>query len=124
MDGNCKLFAMKSKSGHPRSRPQLDQFVRAAAVEERPVEVGAMGDGVGIAEALRETLVERDIDDFLAAHAVHHEKALDEHRLFLHQLAYAEGVDRMPGIGRELDAGADLAELARLLEDHDAEFLA
>jgi hypothetical protein len=30
----------------------------------------------------------------------------------------------MPGIGRELDAGADLAELARLLEDDDAEVLA
>ena len=55
--------------------------------------------------------------------AVHHQQALDEHRLLLHQLADAERVERVPGVGRELDAGADLAELARLLEHEHAEAL-
>jgi hypothetical protein len=35
-----------------------------------------------------------------------------------------ERVERVPGVGRELDAGADLAELRRLLEHHRAEALA
>jgi hypothetical protein len=49
---------------------------------------------------------------------------LDEDRLSLHQVADAERVDGVPGVGRELDAGADLAELARLLEDQAAKAFA
>src|SRR5688500_4114905 len=79
---------------------------------------------VGIAEAPGEALVERDVDDLLAAHAVEHEQMLDEHRFLLHQRTHAEGVERMPGVRRDLDAGADFAELRRLLEHHRAEALA
>src|SRR5688572_31148752 len=49
---------------------------------------------------------------------------LDEHRLLLHQRSNPERIERVPGVGRDLDAGADLAELRRLLEDHRAEALA
>src|SRR5688500_6589892 len=79
---------------------------------------------VGIAEAPREALVERDVDDLLAAHAVEHEEMLDEHRFLFNQRTHAEGVERVPGVRRDLDAGADLAELRRLLEHHRAEPLA
>ena len=116
----------------PASKPddlavgaQLDQLRQGlAAVEQRAVDVGAVGHRVGVAEALGEAPVERDVDHLLAAHAVEHQHALDEHRLLLHQGADAEGVERVPGVGRDLDAGADLAELLRLLEHHRAEALA
>ncbi len=79
---------------------------------------------VGIAKAPGKALVQRNVDDLLAAHPVHHEHAFYENRLLLHQLADAQGIDGMPGVGRELDAGADLAELMRLLQDQYAEILA
>ena len=88
------------------------------------MDVGAMRDGVRIAEALREARVERDVDHLLAGHAVHHQQALDEHRFLLHELADAERIERVPGVGGDLDAGADLAELRRLLEHHALESLA
>src|SRR5690242_21128399 len=113
------------ESGDAGIRTKLDQLrQRLAAVEERAVDVGAVRDRVRIGEALREALVERDVDHRLAAHAVHHEQALDEHRFLLHQGADPERVERVPGIGRDLDAGADLAELRRLLEHDRAEALA
>ena len=88
------------------------------------MDVSAVRHGVGVAEAGGEALVERDIDHPLGAHAVHHEQPLDENGLLLHQAADAEGVERMPGVGSELDAGADLAELRRLLEHHRTEAFA
>ena len=88
------------------------------------MDVRPMRHGIGIAEAPGEALVERDVDHRFAGHAVHHEDVLYEHGFLLDELAYAKRVDRVPGIGRELDAGADLAELARLLEHEHAEVLA
>src|SRR5437667_272643 len=57
----------------------------------------------------------------VAAGPVHHQQVLDEHGLPLHSLADAERIDGVPGVRRELDAGADLAELGGLLEHDDPE---
>ena len=123
VDDHLALVGMKA--GHPRIRAQLDQVaLRLAAIEQRAVDVGAVRHRVGIAEALGEARIERDVDHLLAGHAVHHQQALDEHRFLLHELADAERIERVPGVGRELDAGADLAELGRLLEDDGFEALA
>ena len=43
---------------------------------------------------------------------------------FFTRRADAERVERVPGVRRDLDAGADLAELRRLLQHHRAETLA
>src|SRR5205814_10277115 len=83
--------AIEVEAGDARARPQLDQLARLAAVEQRTVDVRAVRHRVGIAEALGEAFVERDLDHRLAAHAVHHQQALDEDRLLLDQLADAEG---------------------------------
>jgi len=116
---DLNLPSLDVEAGDPRAGAQLDQLRQLlAAVEQGAMDVGAVRDRVRVAEAPGEALVERDVDHLLAAHAVEHEQVLDEHRLLLHQLADAEGVERMPGVGRDLDAGADLAELRRLLE-HD-----
>jgi hypothetical protein len=115
--------AVHLKAGDPGARSQLDAG-GLAAVEQRAVDVGAVGDGVGIAEALGEALVERNVDHRLAGPAVHHQQPLDEHRFLLDQLTHPERVDGMPGIGRELDAGADLGELRRLLQHQHLEIAA
>ena len=49
------------------------------------------------------------------------QQVLDEDGLLLHSLADAERIDGVPGVRRELDAGANLAELGRLLEHDDPE---
>ena len=104
---------------HSGAGAQVDQCgERLATAEERPMDVGAVGDRIGVAEALGEALIERDVDHSFAAHAVEHQQALDEHRLLLHQLPDAERIERVPRVRRDLDAGADLAELRRLLEHH------
>src|SRR5688500_2575798 len=87
------------------------------------MDVCAVRHGVRVAEALGEAFVERNLDDPLPAHAVEHEHVLDEHRLFLDQAADTEGVERVPGVRRDLNAGADLAEFGRLLEHDGAEAL-
>src|SRR6267143_1298481 len=110
-----------AKAGHPGAGTQLDRTLLPAAVEQRAVDVGAVRHRVRIAEALREARVERNVDHRLAADAVHHQQVLDEDGFLLHQLADAERIDGVPGVRRELDAGADLAELGRLLEHDDPE---
>ena len=64
------------------------------------MDVGTVRHRVGVPEALRETCVERDIDDPLPADPVHQKQPLDEHGLLLDQLTNAERVDRVPGVGR------------------------
>src|SRR3979409_1613510 len=110
-----------AKAGHPGTGTQLDRALLPAAGEQRAVDIGAVRHRVRIAEALREARVERDVDHRLAADAVHHQQALDEDGLLRHSLAAAESIDGVPGVRRELDAGADLAELGRLLEHDDPE---
>src|SRR5436190_1907619 len=118
---DCDAIALVAKASHARAGAQLDRALLPAAVEQRAVDVGAVRHRVRIAEALREARVERDVDHRLAANPVHHQQVLDEHGLLLHPLADAKRIDGVPGIRRELDAGADLAELGRLLEHDDPE---
>ena len=77
------------------------------------MQIGAMDDGVGIAEALAERLVDRDMRDLVAGHAVHHDETVDVDRLGAAGIADAEIVHGVKGVGADLDAGADLAELDR-----------
>src|SRR4051812_5690471 len=69
LDRDPGIFNLES--GYARAVAQLDQRrKRLAAVEERAVDIRPVRHGIGIAEALGEALVERHIDDLLAAHAV------------------------------------------------------
>ena len=78
-----------------------------------------MDDGIGVLEALAERLVERDGGDVLAGHGVHQAQLVDVDRHLAGLVADAEVVEGVEGVGAELDAGADLAELGRALE-HEA----
>src|SRR5438552_1445504 len=88
------------------------------------MDVRAMRHRIRVGKAPGEARIERDVDHLLAADTVHHQQVLDEHRLLLHQGADAERIERVPGVRRDLDAGADFAELWRLLEDDAFEALA
>ena len=80
-----------------------------------------MGDRVRIAEALLEGRAGRNLQHFLARDAVHDDEALDEQGVLLGLRADAEGVEHGERVGRDLQADADFAEAARLLEHDDVE---
>ena len=96
---------------------QRDQVARLAGFEKRAVDVGAVGDRIRlVAEALGKRGIERNMGDQLAGEGVAH---------FLRRRHMGIGEDRLlepdllqhaEDIGAELDAGADLAEFRRLLE--------
>ena len=64
-----------------------------------------------------------DTGDLGLVHRVHHQDAVGIDGACALPLADAERVECRERVGAELDAGADLAELSRLLEDLDAESL-
>ncbi len=78
-----------------------------------------MDDGVRIAETRAETRAEIDMRHLVAAHRVHQPQLVNEHRHRARRLAHAEAVEGAEGVGGELDPGADLAKLGRLLEHGD-----
>src|SRR4051795_11635667 len=98
------------------SGAQFDQIVLAAGAQEDPVQVAAVHDGVGIAEALPERLIERDPDDLFSGHGVHQPEIVDVDRHAARGVADTKLVERVEGVGAELDTGADLPELKRALE--------
>ena len=93
------------------------------ALQERAVDVGAVGHRVGLAEALHERGVERDMGDQLAGERIAHFLRRRHMGIGQHRVLEPDLVQRAEDIGSELDAGADLAELARLLEQDDREAL-
>jgi hypothetical protein len=100
---------------------QLDAGLRLHALEQGQVDVGAMDHRVRVAEALQEGGAGRDLADEALVHGVHHHHALGVHGAAARALADAERVEGGEGVRCQLDAGADLAELRRLLEDPDGE---
>ncbi len=113
----CDAIALLGHPGHRAGGLQGDFRRRAAGVQKRRVQIGAVGDRVSVAEALAKIAGQRHAGDFRAAMAVHHDEILDEHRLVGNPFAQAEPVEHAEDIGAELDAGADFAEARRLFED-------
>ncbi len=88
------------------------------------MQVGPVDHGVGLAEAGAEGIAERDARHHFAREAVHHDEVVDEDGRALDPLPDTQAVEHAEDVGAELDAGADLAELAGLLEDGRAHALA
>ena len=80
------------------------------------MDVGAVCDRVGVAEAFAEALVQRHVGDFGAGDRVHHQQPLDQQRVFLGGVADAERIEHRQRVGRHLQADAGLAEFRRLLK--------
>ena len=87
----------------------------------RLVDVGAVDDGVRIVESPPERFADRNARDFAAVDRVHHDEIVGVDRAPAGALADAERIHGGEPVGAELEAGADLADLGRLLEHFDGE---
>jgi hypothetical protein len=99
-----------------RRGDELDVSARLHRVVQRLMDVGAVAHGVGISEALAKRLTHGHRCDLGAVDRVHHHEALRVDRLCARAFAHAKRVECGERVGTELDAGADLADLRRLLE--------
>ena len=95
---------------------QFDQGMIFAPLQEYAVQIAAMHDGVGIAEAGAKPVAEIDVADLAVGQRIHQPQPIDIDRHAARRLADAEPVETVEGVGAELDAGANLAEAARLLQ--------
>ena len=93
-------------------RLQRDQVVALAGLEEHGMDVGPMGDRIGLPETLDEALIERNAGHLPAAQRAAHLQRARPPDVGQQFLLEAELVDRPENIGAELDAGAELLELA------------
>ena len=65
---------------------------------------------------MRKSLAQRDARDLVAGDGVEHDQVLGEHRQPADRVGQAELLEHPKHVGTELDAGADLLELGRLLD--------
>ena len=84
------------------------------------MDVGAVNHGVRVGEARAKRRAGRDLADQRVVDRVHHHHPLGVDGAATGALADAERVEARERVRRELNAGADLADLRRLLEDDDA----
>ncbi len=96
---------------HIGAGPELDQCVAATGLQQHAMQIAAMDHGVGIAEARAERLAEIDMGDLAVGHGVHQAQRVDIDRHAARRFADAQAVEAVEGVGPELDAGADLAQL-------------
>src|SRR5580700_10180840 len=88
------------------------------------MQIAAMHDGIGVAEACAEDIAEIDMGDFLRAQRIHQAELVDIDSHVARGLADAEIVEGVEGIRAELNARADLAELGGLFQqDRTKSFL-
>ena len=90
-------------------------------VEQHRLQVAAMDHPIGRAVALLDGGAERRAGEHAGGGRVHHAQLLRRDHAGLELLAEPERDQDARGIGRELDAGADLLQPLRLLEQRDAE---
>ena len=83
------------------------------------MDVGAVGDGIGLAETGKEFLAERDAGDQLAGERAAHLLRRRAVRVGQHRLLQPDLLQRAEHVRPELDAGADFAEFRALLEHAD-----
>src|SRR5262249_41969248 len=95
---------------------ERDELVVATSLEQHAMQIAAMHDGIGIAESGAERLAEIDVADLAVGDGVHQAQRVDVDRHGARRFADSQMVEAMKRVGTELDASADLAELARLLE--------
>ena len=97
--------------------PDVNQSRLPGRLQQREMQVGAVHDRVGIAVALAEGGVERDMDDLLAGEPVHQPQPVDINRLRASAIADAQSVEAVKRVRRDLNASADLSEFGRLLQN-------
>lgn len=96
---------------------QRDQIVIPACIEKRAMDVGAMGDGVGIFEALDGILAKRHVGDDLAGQGIAHFQRGRHMGILQHGVLEPDAIERAKDVWTELDTGAKFLELRGLLKN-------
>ena len=99
------------------ARLQRDQVAALTGLEKGAVDVGPMGDRVRLAEPFEEGVAQRNIGDELAGEGVAHFLRGRTVRVGQDRILQADLFQHAKDVRPELDAGADLAEFGRLLEN-------
>jgi hypothetical protein len=96
---------------------ERDAVVALARVDEHRMQVVAVGDRIGLLELGEEAWVlERNAGDALARERAAHLHRRRSVHVGEHRVLEVERLQRAEYVGPELNAGADLAKLGRLLE--------
>src|ERR1700730_15107429 len=83
-----------------------------------------MNERVGMMEFLAEGVAQWNARDLLPGHRIHHDQVVGEYCERADRLDYEERLEHPEHIRPELNAGADLLELRRLLDDLRGDTLA
>jgi hypothetical protein len=83
------------------------------------MDIRSMNHGIGIAEPLAERFAQRDVGNDRRIDCIHHQHFFGVDSAGSGAFADSKGIESGKRIGSELDAGADLTDLRRLLEDLD-----
>ncbi|MNS80629.1 hypothetical protein D3C72_1143180 [compost metagenome] len=108
--------AVLRHAGDLGRRAKADQRVLLHGFQDGQVDVGAMDHGVRAAETRAERVARVDAHDLAGIDRVHHDDVVGEDRARARRLADAQGVQCREGVGPQLDAGADFADMRGLLQ--------
>jgi hypothetical protein len=100
----------------------LAGFLRA--FEQGGVNVNPVDHGIGVAKALAKRLTRWNLADLVFVQRVVHDHVIGEHRATARLVTHAQRIKGMKGIGTELNAGTNLANLRGLLQHLHLEALA
>ena len=95
-----------------------------AGFEQNLMQIGAMDQRVRVTEFLAERITERNAGDFLAGDRIHHDEVVRKHRERADRRDKTQDSEHPEHVGAKLDAGTDLLELGRLLDDLRGDTLA
>ena len=112
MDQATILFIAR----HPAAGPEGYPIVGAAGLQQHPVEVGAVNHRIGVPEPVPELVVKGDMADLVAVRRIHEPQLVDVDRHPPRLVADTQIVEAVERVRADLDSGADLAQLRRLLE--------
>jgi hypothetical protein len=108
---------------HARVGVEADAARFLRALQQRQVHIGAVDHRIRVAEALAEGLARLQPPDQRLVDGIVHHHTLGVDGAPPRLVAHAQGVERMEGVGAELDARTDLTNLGGLLQHRDLEAL-
>ena len=76
-----------------------------------------MDQRIGVSELFTEGVAKRNARDLLAGDRIQHDEIIGKHRQHVDRRGQPKHLEHAEHVGSELNAGADLLELGRLLDD-------
>ena len=114
----CDAGAILRIAGDGMVRADFEQPAVAAPLQQKLMQLGPMNDRIRVAEIRSKIGLQRDAGDLFGAFGIHQAQGVDEHRRLAHLRPDPKRIKAMKAVGPDLNACADLAQLAGLLQ-HD-----